>query len=233
MVSNQNYYSESWKLYKAHTDGFLEDLEYYFNFCKGHKSLELFAGYGRLANPLLRRGVDLDTVELEPNFAKHIQLPKERNFVANVLEFSKPGYARIFAAYNSFCLLRQDDELRTFFKNIEASLVPGGKVSLSYYHHKNWKNAAGSSLEVDGKHVLYAPSYDLSQSSNGFGKWIDEYHVDGQTYRFEYPTRVFEGENDVLKFTEGTTLKLSAIIFDYGHVQMEDPGWVEYVFVRC
>ena len=58
----QNLYEESWRLYKHHTESFLDDLNYYRSFCQGHKSLEMFAGFGRLANRLASVGIDIETI---------------------------------------------------------------------------------------------------------------------------------------------------------------------------
>ncbi len=101
-----NLYAESWRLYKAHSEKCDEDFVYYLDFCKGFKSLELFAGYGRVTNFLVEHDIDIETVELEAEFAKFIKVNKDKNHITNVLTFNanKP-FQRIFAAYNSLCLL--------------------------------------------------------------------------------------------------------------------------------
>lgn len=106
-------YAESWKLYKAQSETFIDDQEYYYNFCKNYKTLEMFAGYGRLTNFLAAKKVDIQIVELEREFAKFINIDPERKHIQDILSFtSSSKFQRIIAGYNSFCLFTKDDDIK-------------------------------------------------------------------------------------------------------------------------
>ena len=49
---------------------------------------ELITLKKRIANVLIENGGDIETVEIEAEFAKHINLAKPKNHISNVLEFS-------------------------------------------------------------------------------------------------------------------------------------------------
>ena len=102
----KNYYTESWSFYKSHYQSVDIDNEYYLNFCNGYKTLDIFAGFGRITNYLKDHGVDVEAVELEPNFSQFIKLPKNKNHIFNILDFNHEiKFERIIAPFNSFCLL--------------------------------------------------------------------------------------------------------------------------------
>lgn len=232
-------YQESKMLYKAHTESFLEDLDYYYAFCKGKKSLEMFAGYGRLANPLLQKGIDLETVELEPYFANFINLPPAKNHFKNVLDFNSPHkFQRIFAAYNSFCLLLKEVEIRRFFSVLDNLLVSGGKISLSYFQTRYWPENPSGKFWFNGFEIEYRPNYDLSKAKEGYGVWIDEYIFPNnhQTKHavFEYPVRIYHSEQDLKPFYEHTNLVLIDQVPNLGLDEkiVSELGWIDYVFEK-
>lgn len=128
----KNLYHDNWFLYKAQAEGFNDDFDYYLNLCRGKKTLEIFAGYGRVSNMLLANSVDLETVELDPNFAQFINLPQAKNHICDVLKFDSDNkYECIISAYNSFPLLTNEGDFRAFFKRMCALLCDGGILSLS------------------------------------------------------------------------------------------------------
>jgi hypothetical protein len=228
----KNHYKDSWELYKLHTESFSDDFEYYYNFCYGYNTLELFAGYGRLSNYLISNKINIETVELEFNFAKHIKLPKNRNHISDVLQFSSnKQFDRIIAAYNSFCLLTEDSQIYQFFKKAESLLIEGGSMSLSHYPSSAWKPSETEYLNRKNYRVKYSSYFDISQIETNIATWIDEYNIDNSIYKFEYPTRIYKDVEDVLIYTANTKLKLVDIISDYNK-KITDSGWLEYVFVR-
>jgi len=225
-----NHYEESWKIYKAHSEEFKDDLGYYLEFCRNYKTLELFAGYGRLSNFLIENKVELETVELEKNFAKFINLDDRKNHVANVLYFSSQNkFERIIAGYNSFCLLLNEEDIYNFFLNLDKLLVCGGKVSLSYYHPDFWKEVKGYNFNLDGKNIKYVPSYDLTQLNKHRATWIDEYHYDGKIDKYSYPVKVYLTEKYLIKYIDGTSLEWIETVYDYNNTNISEPGWREYI----
>ena len=226
----RNLYEESWRLYKHHTESFLDDLGYYRGFCKGYKSLEMFAGFGRLANRLCEEGVDLETIELSAEFSSLIRLPQEKKHIGDVTQVVLPRrFERIFAAYNSFCLLTEDRQLHAFFRNIAAMLADDGLVSLSYYHPDFWGDAVALDLMIDGTKVKYEPSFDLSDRKARRAVWQDKYTFGDQVVHHEYPVRVFESDEDLLPFLEASNLRLIDKVLDFNSANVSEPGWVDYI----
>ena len=227
-------YEDSWKLYKAHTENFSDDVLYYQEFIEGYDSLELFAGYGRLTNKLAESGADIEAVEIEPRFAQFIDLPKNRIHVMDVLDF-QPGkkYDRIFAAYNSFCLLTSDEDVRRFFSLLDSYLKPGGLVSLSYYHTDFWDSAYRFSFDFEGDRIDYEPGFDLSEKDeSGTGVWIDTFFAGEVKTQHKYVTKIYESSNDIEKAMAHTSLELREVVTDFNNENVEEPGWIDYVLER-
>lgn len=234
-----NRYKESWQFYKAQSEGFTEDQEYYYNFCKNHKTLDLFAGYGRLANFLVERNVDVEIVEIEKEFAKFIKIAASKKHIQDVLTFtSTTQFARIIAGWNSFCLFTKEEDIKKFFSQINSLLAPGGYASLNYFDTSYWKDAPSGELIIDDIKINYAPSYDLSKAKEGFGLWIDEYEFiqsnKTEKRRFEYPVRVYEHHNAIIPFYKHTSLKLVDVVENFGlkKEEISEPGWLDYVFKK-
>lgn len=230
-----NYYSKSWEFYRLHSENFKDDFDYYLNFTKGHQTLELFAGYGRLTNFLVANHVDMETVELEPNFAKFISIPAHKNHVCNVLDF-KPThhFERIIAGYNSFCLLRQEDDIKLFFSNLNQWLVKGGMASLSYYHPDVWTAQDGmvDQFKYEDSIITHTTRIDLSKRKDKEGIWCDEYAYDNEKMIYKYHTRIYENSDCLLPYLKDTNLKLKEVIIDYNNKNISDPGWVEFVLIK-
>lgn len=230
----KTHYSDSWGLYKAHSEIFKVDLNYYLNFCKGFRALDLFAGYGRLTNRLIEEGIDVESVELESTFSEFINLPKEKKHVCSVLEFTtiKP-FERVIAGYNSFCLLKKEEEIRAFFSRLHSWLTNDGLASISYYHTDFWSYVKGYSFEHNGNVIKYQPYYDLSEIDKGRGVWVDEYYEEnGVKHRYEYPVRVYQRTEDLQPFIKDAGLKLVEVIYDYNEPNLPEPGWIEFVLKK-
>jgi hypothetical protein len=225
-----NHYATSWSIYKAHSESFLDDLDYYLEFTRGHKSLVTFAGYGRVANFLSQNGVDISANELSSDFKKYINLPDQKIQIGNVLNYSSDvKFDRIFAAYNSFCLLLEDGDVRQMFSVFEKHLSPKGQISLSYYHPDFWDLSSPYSFEHEGRTVDYIPAYDLKERQNQRGVWKDKYQVDGETFEHEYKVRIYENASDLEKMITHTKLNVVNEIRDYNNPKIVEPGWIEYI----
>jgi SAM-dependent methyltransferase len=229
----KNHYAESWSLYKAQSESFKDDFEYYLDLCFGKKTLEVFAGYGRLSNYLISKGVDLETVELEPKFAKYINLPTERNHIGDVLTFeSKERYERIIGAYNSFCLFLSDEDINRFFRLMSALLAPGGILSLSYYPLDSWVEHPQSEVFCENVTYQYRSFFDLSNIKNDIAVWMDEFKTDTYSQIFKYPTRVYSCDQKVTFFAEQAGLKPVTTVINYNK-KIDGERWVEYVFTKA
>lgn len=227
-----NHYTESWELYKLHSELFREDYDYYYDFCYGYKTLEIFAGYGRLANYLIKNKVDIETVELEKNFAKYINLPSEKNYICDILEFApNKSYERIIAGYNSFCLFLEDEKIHKFFERLDNLANHGAQVSLSYFPINAWRESPEQILHFKNTEVRYRSIFDFSKSNQNIAVWIDEYVIQDKVYKYDYPVRVYSTPDEVMRFAKNTNLELINIIDDYNK-NIEDTGWKEFVFQK-
>jgi cyclopropane fatty-acyl-phospholipid synthase-like methyltransferase len=195
----------------------------------GKKSLELFAGFGRLANRLAKDGIDLETIELSPEFSNEIMLPASKKHIGDVTQIVLPKkFDRIFAAYNSFCLLTQDHQLNSFFENLSKMLSDGGLISLSYYHPDYWEKAIPLQFIIDGIVVDYEPSFDLSMRNEKKAVWKDKYLFQGKIIQHEYPVRIFD-DTDLKEFAEKASLKIVGKALNFNNSNVSEPGWVDYI----
>ncbi len=223
-------YINSWALYKAHTENFIGDLNYYHEFCTGYKSLDIFAGYGRLTNPLSKMNIDIDALEIEPNFMKFITLSESKKHLCNILDFNpNTTYERIIAGFNSFCLLQKDHDIELFFKKLSDILNYGGKISLSYYPILNWDDPSEDEFNYENRVVKYSSSYTIKGNK---AVWSDLYQIEGKKYQFDYPVRIYRSEQDLYKFYKNLDLKLVDIVKDYNMKNISIPGWIDYVFEK-
>jgi hypothetical protein len=230
-----NHYTESWLLYKLHSESFVDDQQYYLDFTRNYSTLELFSGYGRLTNYLFKNGVDIESIELEKNFTNFISLPDEKNHIGNVLNFNpEKKFERVIAGYNSFCLLTREEDIHNFFINLSGWLAPGGMASLSYYHPDFWLKHSGfeSHFEHDGQLITHVSRPDLSNRHKKHGIWVDEYIQNGRTVSFSYPTTIYETSDCIIPYLNGTDLRLVNTVIDYNMADISDNGWVEFVFER-
>jgi hypothetical protein len=228
----ENLYEDNWHYYKAQAELFNDDFDYYLNLCKGKKTLELFAGYGRVSNFLIDHGIDLETVELEPEFAKFINLPASKNHVCDVLKFtSDKKFDRIIACYNSFTLITKEDDIHAFFKNMESLLEDDGILALSYYPLNAWKKLPAFKINVNSEEYSYTNNYDFSELDQDVAIWIDEYHRDGKTQSFSYPTRVYKHDEVLKKFLANTSFKLVDQVINYNRTISNDI-WIEFILKK-
>lgn len=230
-------YQDSWRLYKAQSESFTDDYLYYYNFCKGHKTLDIFAGYGRLSNFLIAQGVDLEIVELEQAFAKFINLDTSKKHIQDILTFSSNyQFSRVIAGWNSFCLFTQDNDIKKFFSQLDSLLSPEGYASLSYFDTKWWKVSQSAELMIDNMKFLYHPKFDLSANEQGIAVWADEYTLISsmETQRFEYPVKVYKSAEDLIRYYSHTSLELIDIVENFGleKENISEPGWIDYVFKK-
>jgi hypothetical protein len=226
----KDLYEESWEIYKAHSEVFVDDFKYYFDFCQGHESLELFAGYGRVANHLIEKGIDLTTVELSPEFSKLINLPEEKRIAGDVLEYAPDKkFKRIFAGYNSFCLFSKEEDIQKFFDKLATWLDDDGLASLNYYSTDHWADAVAYDFDYKGQTINYVPSWDLSKKSEKIGKWVDIYKIGEQELTHDYTVRVYEDESDLLPFLDRAGLKLVDTVKEFNLEEIMEPGWIDYI----
>jgi len=229
-----NLYLDSWDLYLHHTAEFDDDLNYYLEFCNGHKSLEMFAGYGRVTNFLASKGVDIEIIELSPDFASKVKLPANKIHVGDVVTIVLPlKFDRIIAAYNSFCLLIDQEAVLGFFKNLAAMLTPNGLASLSYYHPDAWPSEKSYDFKYKDTNVKYVPEYNLNDRAQKKGVWVDRYLFNGKEDVHTYPVRIYESSADLEPFLKPAGLKIKEIVENYHNPSTGVQTWVEYILQKA
>lgn len=225
----KNSYADNWKFYQALTNKIDFDIKYYQDFVATGRSLELFAGFGRVSNHLADK---LDyAVELEPGFLESMTLPKEKKICADVLTLDpkKIGqFDRIFAAYNSFCLFTEEKDIAKFFQILAALLKPDGKISLSYSQYQTWEKYEKDdwTITVDGKEYIVHADFELNHPN---GKWIDIYKNDKASYRFEYPVHLYDDKAAVDAYANRYGLFVEKVV---EHKNAHEPGWVDFVLTQ-
>jgi cyclopropane fatty-acyl-phospholipid synthase-like methyltransferase len=123
--------TKSWQFYKAQSEDFVDDQEYYYDFCINKNTLDLFAGYGRLTNFLAAKNIDIEIVEIENEFAKFINIDDSKKHIQDVLMFTSTSqFDRIIAGWNSFCLFTKEEDIKKFFTQIDSLLVPDGREAV-------------------------------------------------------------------------------------------------------
>ena len=213
---------------------FVDDLNYYLEFTDQYTSLDLFAGFGRVSNFLAKNGVDIEAVELDPNFAQSIQLPSEKIHVSDVLKFNTTKrYDRVISAYNSFCLLTNTDDIRKFFQQLDSLLKSGGKASLNYFPFKYWTDAPSGDIQYQNELVKYHSSHKKVDDKKAI--WHDHYSFrNGLEQTHDYPVRIYSDKSEVEAFLSGTSLKLVDEVHDFKLPQeaISETGWVDYVLEK-
>jgi hypothetical protein len=225
-----NQYEASWELYKHQSNSFGFDFDFYYDFCKGYKTLVAFAGYGRLSNFLSSKGVDIYANELSPDFAKFINIPKEKIQIGSFLDLNQTEkFERIIIAYNAFALITDEKNIKKMFSIIEKILTPTGKISLSYYHPNNWTDNNIYEFNYNGEIVKYHSTFDLSDRGNKNGVWIDNYKIGDRHSNYRYDLRIYEDENDLKKMIAHTNLCLIKEVKNYNNTKIMEEGWIEYI----
>jgi hypothetical protein len=150
--------------------------------------------------------------------------------VGDVLTFkSLHTFDRIIAVYNSFCMIPEEADARRFFSQLDTLLSSGGVASLNYFHHDYWAKETARDIIYQGKVVHYYPNFDLSQAHQGRGVWIDEYKSVDFELRYEYPTRVYHGKEELDAFLSHTHLELVGEVKGFNRVDATESEWVDYI----
>lgn len=129
-----NIYSDP-QLYDAAHVWKTNDIEFITN-CAiecGGPILEMASGTGRLAEPLVKRGLDYTGVELSAPFVEHTEKKLEKIQGKHVVVQGdmknidlKKKYNFIFIGFNSICHLLTNSDLLKFFKCVYKHLMDGG-----------------------------------------------------------------------------------------------------------
>lgn len=235
-METKSLYENSWQFYKIESQEFSDDFDYYKNLCRNKNVLELFAGYGRLANQLKSISNKIVCVELEKNFKDFIDIPKNNIHICDVLKFNTTEkFERIIAGYNSFTLLLKDEDILKLLKNIHSWLTMDGIASLSYYNYETWSPSEKKEVSLGGNNYIYSSNFIKDKEKPNIGIWIDAYsNTDtGEIIQFDYPVRIYDPiHNEIVKFSDGVNLELIDVVHNYGNKNESETEWFEYVFKK-
>ncbi|WGL61174.1 hypothetical protein QEJ31_06135 [Pigmentibacter sp. JX0631] len=223
-------YEFSWELYKAQTEDFSEDLQFYQNFSKDCVTLDIFSGYGRICNFLSKNNLFISAVEKNKNFASHIALPKDNIYITDILEFqTKKKFERIIAGYNSFCLLTEDNDIFKFFSILKSLLSSNGKISLNYFHPEFWKDSINQEFFFNGMTINYISDYNLNLDRKDMALWIDNYIVGNKKYTYDYKVKVYKDINEINKYLKKFGLKILDVVHNFNNSNTSELGWQDYI----
>ncbi len=98
---------------------------------QGGPALELGIGTGRIALPLVSRGVKVEGIDAAPSMVERLRAKPMGDQVivhmGNFAEVAVEGkYSLIFVVFNTFFALTSQEEQVRCFRNVAAHLVPGG-----------------------------------------------------------------------------------------------------------
>ncbi len=102
------------------------------------RALEFGIGTGRIAIPLVERGIDVAGIELSSPMIRHLhaKIPVDRLPVAegSMATTSLPGsFSVVFVVFNSISNLRTQDEQVACFLNAAQHLEPGGRFVVELF----------------------------------------------------------------------------------------------------
>lgn len=120
----------------AHYDDYMRGDEedaaaFLVEFAKGGSALEFAIGTGRIALPLMAKGVQVDGIELSPQMVEQLRLkPGGQNVNVIIGDMSSATtnryYPLVYLVFNTiFNLLTADDQIRCF-ENAARHLTPNG-----------------------------------------------------------------------------------------------------------
>ena len=163
----------------------------------------------------------------------YILLPEHKKYTCNVLDFNpNKQYDRIFAAFNSFCLITKDIEIHNFFNNLASLCKPNGLISLSYYPKDHWDDPSEFDFILNGKKISYYSTYKISQTDPTQARWFDHYQIDGHSYHYQFPIKLYHSDEILISYTKRNQLQLVDKINNYNKKDISIPGWIEYVFEK-
>lgn len=235
-METKNLYENSWEFYRIESQDFSDDFDYYKNLCRNKTVLELFSGYGRLANQLMSIVSKMVCIELEKKFTDFINIPKNDIHICDVLKFNTTEkFERIIAGYNSFTLLLKDEDVLKLFKNIHSWLTADGIASLSYYNYETWSPSEKKEISLGDDGYIYSSNLIKNKGKSNIGIWVDTYSNinTGEIMQFDYPVRIYESShNEIAKFSNLAKLELIDIVKNYGNKNESETEWLEYVFKK-
>jgi SAM-dependent methyltransferase len=187
------------------TVSFLADLA-------GHgRALELGIGTGRLALPLVRRGVDVVGIELSEAMVEQLRAqPDSADIEVRIGDFSTTTvdgtFAVVYLVRNTIMNLTTQHEQVECFRNVARHLEPGGSFVIEVIVPPWQRLPPGETLipfDVSPAHVGFDEIDVATQNSWSHHHWF----VDGETTSFSAPFRyVWPSELDLMARIAGMVL---------------------------
>jgi len=148
-----------------------EMIERIFEFAPNGSAFELGIGTGRVALPLLKKGMKVDGIDSSISMVNKLKAkPGSKNISIQIGDFSKfqtaKKYDVVFVVFNTFfSLLTQDDQI-SCFKSVYNALKPDGKFIIEAFVPDPARLAKGqttmiSDIEQDSVSMEYT-MYDVA-----------------------------------------------------------------------
>lgn len=178
-------------------------------------ALELGIGTGRVALPLVARGVEVHGIDASVAMVSKLRRkPGGEAIPVTVGDFADPGppggpYALVFVVFNTFFgLLSQDDQVRCF-AGVAACLAPGGSFVIEAFVPDLTRFDRGqrvSALRVEGGLVQLEVTLNERAAQRN---WTQHVMIDGEGTRF-YPVQIryaWPAELDLMARLAGMRLR--------------------------
>lgn len=171
------------------------DIDFYIKRYKGFRgrAVELMAGTGRLAVPLLRSGMNLDCVDVSVGLLEQLKKKLEVEHLkakiinADIRELRLDGtYQLVFIGFNSLSEIVDDHDRGRIFESIYHSMADDGEFLFSLYNpvyrRKLIDHAVKlvSEFEYQGRSVLFfIASKEIEGSIVELTQFYEFYHHEG------------------------------------------------------
>jgi SAM-dependent methyltransferase len=144
-------------------------VEFLARLADGGPALEFAIGTGRVALPLLRRGVEVSGIELSVPMVDQLRRKVDESAlpvtVGDMATTQAPGqYSLVYLVFNSVSNLRTQAEQVACFRNAARHLRPGGRFVVELWVPPIRRLPPGqhaAPMAVDGSHLVF-DTYDLT-----------------------------------------------------------------------
>jgi SAM-dependent methyltransferase len=179
----------------------------------GGPALELAVGTGRVAVPLLRRGVPVSGIELSPAMVARLRTKAAEEelpvVVGDMATAVAPGeFSLVYLVFNSLSNLRTQQEQVECFRNAARHLVPGGRFVIELWVPPLRRLPPGqlaAPFDVSAGHLGF-DTYDLvtQECVSHHYRRRDDGTIDYGAGRFRY---AWPAECDLMAQLAGLTLE--------------------------
>jgi SAM-dependent methyltransferase len=188
-------------------------VEFLARLADGGPALELAIGTGRVALPLLGRGISVSGIELSvpmvDQLRRKIDAPRLPVTIGDMATTQVPGrYSLVYLVFNSISNLRTQAEQVECFRNAARHLRPGGRFVVELWVPPIRRLPPGqhaAPMKLDGNHLVF-DTYDLATQQCTSHHYLHRANgtIDYYQGNFRY---IWPAECDLMAQLAGMTLE--------------------------